>query len=152
VNTPLKMTLVAALPLASLLWMTPPAVAHDGYRHHRHRPAWSESSRSPSYSRYSNDWEHRRWSESSRRPSYGRYSNDWERRRGYGSSWQYGENSRKYNKAMNRLARQEREARGKAAHRYEGDRRDSRFRERLAEIDRRYDRKRYQVERNLRHD
>jgi len=53
---------------------------------------------------------------------------------------------------MTRLARQEREAREKAARRYEGDRRDPRFRERLAEIDRRYDRKRYQVERNLRND
>jgi hypothetical protein len=150
-RTPLNMTLAAALPFASLLRMTPAAVAHDGYRHHRHRPAWSESYQRPSYGRNS-DWEHRRWSESYRRPSYGRYSNDWERRRGYGSSWQYGENSRKYNKAMNRLSRQEREARGKAARRYEGDRRDPRFRERLAEIDRRYDRKRYQVERNLRND
>jgi len=128
---PLKMTLTAALPLASLLWMTPLADAYDGYRHHEHRSAWSESYR---------------------RPFYGRYSNDWERHRGYGSSRQYGENSRKYNKAMNRLARQEREAREKAARHYEGDRRDPRFRERLTEIDRRYDRKRYQVERNLRND
>ena len=129
-RTPLKTTLTA-LPLASLLWMTPPAVAHDGYRHHRHQPAWSESYR---------------------RPSYGRYYNDWDRHSGYSSSWQYGENPRKYNKAMNRLARQEREARRKAYRRYESDRRDPRFRERLAEIDRRYDRKRYQVERNLRND
>ena len=148
---PLKITLAAALPLASLLWMTPPAEAHDGYRHHRHRPAWSESSRRPSYER-NGGWERRRWSDSSRRPSYGRHSNDWERRRGYGSSWQYGEHSRKYSKAMNRLARQERDARAKAYRRYEGDRRDPRFRERLAEIDRRYDQKRYQVERNLRND
>jgi hypothetical protein len=104
----LKTTLAAALPLVSLLWLTPSANAHDGYRHHRNRPAWSESYRRPFYDRYSNDWE-RRWSESYRRPSYGRYSNDWEqrrwskryrhpsydrysndweRRRGYGSSWQ----------------------------------------------------------------
>jgi hypothetical protein len=171
-RTPLKMTLAAALPLASLLWMTPPAVAHDGYRHHRHRPAWSESYRRPADSRYYNnwdrrrwsesyrrpsygrnsDWQRRRWSESYRRPSYGRYYNDWDRRRSYGSSWQYGGNSQKYNKAMNRLARQEREAQGKAYRRYEGNRSDPRFRERLSEIDRRYDRKRYQVERNLRND
>src|SRR5215208_7256142 len=129
-KTPLRITL-AALPLSSLLWMAPPANADDGYRHYRHRPAWSESYR---------------------RPSYDRYSNDWERRRGDGSSWQYGENSRKYNKAMNRLSRQEREAQEKAARRYEGDRRDPRYRERLAEIDRKYDQKRYQVERNLRND
>ena len=77
---------------------------------------------------------------------------EWERRRGHGSSWQYEENSRKYNKAMNRLARQEREARAKAARHYEDDRRDPRYRERLAEIDRRYDHKRYQVRRNLRND
>jgi hypothetical protein len=53
-------------------------------------------------------------------------------------------------KAMTRLARQEREAREKAARRYEGDRRDPRYRERLSEIDRKYDHKRYQVRRNLR--
>src|SRR5215203_4736492 len=112
--------------------MAPPADAQDGYRHHRHQPAWSESYRHPFDGRNS-DWERRRWSESYRGPSSGRYSNDWERRRGYGSSWQYGENSRKYNKAMNRLSRQEQEAREKAYHRYEGNRRDPRFRERLAE-------------------
>jgi hypothetical protein len=48
------MTLAAALPLTSLLWMTPPAVAHDGYQHYRHRPAWSESYRRPPYGRYHN--------------------------------------------------------------------------------------------------
>jgi hypothetical protein len=151
-RTPLKITLGAALPFASLLWLTPPADAYDGYRHHRHQPAWSDSYRRPFDGRNS-DWERRRWTDSYRGPSSGRYSsNEWERRRGYGSSWQYGENPRKYNKAMNRLARQEREAREKAYRRYEGNRRDPRFRERLAEIDRRYDRKRYQVERNLRND
>jgi len=103
----LKTTLAAALPLVSLLWMTPPADAYDGYRHHRHRPAWSESYRRPynryfdwehrrwaesyrrpSYGWYSNDWERRRWSKPYCPPSYGRYSNDWEGRRGYGSPWQ----------------------------------------------------------------
>jgi len=132
--------------------MAPPADAHDGYRYHRHQPAWSESYRRPSYDVRNSDWERRRWSESYRRPSYDRYSNDWERRRGYGSSWQYGNNSHKYNKAINRLSRQEREAQEKAARRYEGDRRDPRYRERLSEIDRKYDQKRYQVERNLRND
>jgi hypothetical protein len=133
VKTPLKMTLAAALPLVSVLWITPPAVAYDTHRSHEHRRSWSDSS-------------------SHRAPSYGRYSHDWEQRRSHGSSWQYGENSRKYNKAMHRLSRQEREARAKAARRYEGDRRDPRYRERLAEIDRRYDHKRYQVRRNLRND
>ena len=121
---PLKMTLVAALPLASLLWLTPPAVADDGYRHYRHRPAWSESYRQPYSDRY----------------------NTWEQRRSYGPSWQYGGNSQKYNKAMNRLARQEREAQEKAYRRYEGNRNDPRYREHLAEIDRKYDHKRNKVE------
>jgi hypothetical protein len=133
VKTLLKMTLTAALPLVSLLWITPPAVAYDTHRSHEHRRSWSDSS-------------------SYRAPSYGRYSHEWERRRGPGSSWQYGENSRKYHKAMHRLSRQEREARAKAARRYEGDRRDPRYRERLAEIDRRYDHKRYQARRNMRND
>ena len=138
-RTPLKTTLAAVLPLASLLWVTPPADAHDGYRSHEQRRSWSDSTsyRHPYYGRYRD---------------HSGYYNDWGRRRGYDSSWQYGRNSRKYNKAMNRLARQEREAQAKAYRRYEGDRRDPRFRERLAEIDRRYDRKRYQVERNLRND
>jgi len=52
-------------------------------------------------------------------------------------------------KAMNRRARQEREAQEKAYFRYEGGRRDPRYRERLAEIDRRYDHKRNKVERHL---
>jgi len=53
---------------------------------------------------------------------------------------------------MTRLSRQEREAQAKAYRRYEGNRSDPRYRERLAEIDRKYDQKRYQVERNLRND
>jgi len=53
---------------------------------------------------------------------------------------------------MSRLARQKREAQEKAYRHYESNRRDPRFRKRLAEIDRRYDRKRHQVERNLRND
>jgi hypothetical protein len=127
---PLKITLAAALPLASLLWMTPPAEAHDGYRYHRQRPAGAESYR---------------------RPYSGRY-NAWGPRRGDTSAWQYGTTAQKYNKAMTRLSRQEREAQAKAYRRYEGNRSDPRYRERLAEIDRKYDQKRYQVERNLRND
>ena len=128
-RTPLKTSIAAALPLASLLWMTPPAIAHDSYRSHEHRRSWSEPYRHPYAGRYTG----------------------WERYRGYNSSRRYGENQWKYNKAMNRLARQEREARTKAYRRYEGDRRDPRYRERLAQIDRRYDHKRYKVERNLRY-
>jgi hypothetical protein len=136
-RTLLKTTLAAALPLASLLWLTPPAVAHDGYRSHEYRRSWSDS---PSY----------------RRPYYGRYSdnysryNDW--RSGSDSWWYDRKDARKYNKAMDRLARQEREAQERAYRRYEGNRNDPRYRERLAEIDRKYDQKRYQVERNLRND
>jgi hypothetical protein len=162
-RTPLKMTLAAVLPLASLLWVTPPADAHDGYRSHEHRRSWTDthSYRDPSTGRYRHSYRDPSTGlsrDSYRHPYYGRYRdhsgyyNDWGRRRGYYSSWYYGKNARKYNKAMNRLARQEREAQAKAYRRYEGDRRDPRFRERLAEVDRRYDRKRYQVERNLRND
>jgi hypothetical protein len=68
VKTPLKMTLAAALLLVSLLWMTPPAGAHDGYRYHRHRPAWSDSYCRPSYDGRNGEWERRRWSKSYRRP------------------------------------------------------------------------------------
>jgi hypothetical protein len=136
VKTPLKTTLAAALPLASLLWVTPPASAHDGYRSHEHQRSWSDSNayRRPYYDRYSDN--------------YRRY-NDWERRRGYNSSWYDGKEAQKYSKAMNRLARQEREAQEKAYRRYEGNRNDPRLRERLAEINRKYDHKRDKVERNL---
>lgn len=130
-KTPLKMTLAAALPLVSLLWMAPPVVAYDTHRSQEHRRSWSDS---PSY-----------------RASSGHPTN-WERRHRDGSSWEYGKKHQKYNKAMNRLSRQEREAREKAARRYEGNLRDPRYRERLSEIDRRYDQKRYQVKRNLRND
>ena len=131
-RTSLQTALAAALPLASLLWITPPAAAHDGYRSH----------------------EPRHWESDStfyRQPDYG-HSNGWEQRRSYNPSWRDGKNARKYHKAMKRLARQEREARERAYRRYDGDRRDPRFRDRLAEIDRKYDQKRYQVERNRRND
>jgi hypothetical protein len=126
-RTPLKTTLAAALPLVSLLWLTPPAVAHDSYRSHEHRRSWSESYRHPYTGRYS----------------------DWERYRGYNRSGRYGENQRKYSKAMDRLARQERQARTRAYRRYgEGEISDRRYQRRLAEIDRKYDYKRDKVERN----
>jgi len=60
----------------------------------------------------------------------------------------YMKNPQKYNKAMTRLERQEREARTKAYRRYEGNRRGSHYQQRLAEIDRRYDHKRNKVEQN----
>ncbi len=125
-RTPLKTTLAAAFSLVSLLWMTPLANAHDSYRHHEHRRSWSQPYHYPQAGRYS---------------GWGRYQ-------GGNSSWRHGENQRKYSKAMNRLARQEREARAKAYRRYEGDRRDPRFNERLADIDRKYEHKRGKVERN----
>jgi hypothetical protein len=132
VKTPLKMILAAALPLVSLLWLTPPANARDTYRSHEQRRSWADA---PAY----------------RDPATGRYNN-WERRNRHNSSGEYGKKHRKYNKAMNRLSRQEREAQAKAYRRYEGDRRDPRYRERLGEIDRKYDHKRHKVERNLRND
>ena len=142
-KTPLKLTIAAALPLVSVLWMTP-AGAYDTHRSHEHRRSWSDSSsyRDPATGRYGDSY---------RDPATGRHTN-WERRHRDGSSWEYGNKHRKYNKAMTRLERQEREARAKAARRYEGDRRDPRYRERLAEINRRYDHKRDKVERNLRND
>ena len=124
-RTSLKTTIAAAIPLASLLWMTPPAVAHDGYRSHEHRRSWSQSYR---------------------RPYTGRYG--WEHRYGSSSPSRYMKNERKYNKAMTRLERQEREAQAKAYRRYEGNRGDSHYQQRLAEIDRRYDHKRNKVEQN----
>jgi hypothetical protein len=123
-RTSLKTTIAAAIPLASLLWVTPPAVAHDGYRSHEHQRSWSQSYR---------------------RPYTGRYG--WEQRYGSGSP-SYMKNQRKYNKAMARLRRQEREAQAKAYRRFEGDRGDWRYRQRLAEIDRQYDHKRNKVEQN----
>ena len=143
-KTPLKMTIAAALPLVSLLWMTPPVGAYDMHRSQEHRRSWSDSFwyGAPPSGRYGDSY---------RDPSTGRHTS-WERRHRDGRSWEYGNKHRKYNKAMTRLERQEREARAKAARHYEGDRRDPRYRERLAEIDRRYDHKRDKVERNLRND
>ena len=106
--------------------MTPPAVAHDSYRSHEHRRSWFESYRNPRAGRYT----------------------EAERYRGYNSSRESGKNQRKYDKAMNRLEHREREARAKAYNRYEGDRRDPGYRERLGKIDRKYDDKRAKVERN----
>jgi hypothetical protein len=122
----MKTTLGVALSLASLLWLVPPANAHDRHRSHEHRRSWSESYRQPHANRYQ----------------------DWGQRQRYNSPRQYGENHRKYNKAMDRLARQEQEARAKAYHRYDGNRNDPRYRERLSEIDRKFDHKRGKVERN----
>jgi hypothetical protein len=126
----LKTALLVVPPLATVLWMTPLASAHDDYRYHERRPAWSSAApyRHFDSSRYP-DW-------------YGRDRYD------YGRSQAYGENRWKYNKAMDRLARQEREAREKAYRKYGGNLHDSRFREQLAEIDRKYDHKRDKVERN----
>lgn len=56
----------------------------------------------------------------------------------------------KYDKAMRRLDRQEREAQEKAYRKYGGNINDPRYQERLGEIDRKYDHKREKVERNLR--
>ncbi|HEV8714590.1 MAG TPA: hypothetical protein VGX03_17395 [Candidatus Binatia bacterium] len=55
----------------------------------------------------------------------------------------------KYDKAMNRLARQEREAEAKLYRKYDGDTADRRFQEQASRIDRKYDYKRGKVERNV---
>lgn len=54
----------------------------------------------------------------------------------------------KYDKAMRRLDRQEREAVDKAYRKYRGDQSHPGFRKRLAKIQRKYDHKRAKVERN----
>jgi hypothetical protein len=56
---------------------------------------------------------------------------------------------RKYDKGMQRLDRQEAEARAKAARRFGGNTADPRYQDRLQDIDRKYDHKRDKVE-NLR--
>jgi len=55
----------------------------------------------------------------------------------------------KYDKAMNRLNRQEQEAEAKLARRYGGNAADPRFQEQAGRIDRKYDYKRGKDERNL---
>jgi hypothetical protein len=50
---------------------------------------------------------------------------------------------------MNRLEWQERKAQAKAYRKYDGNIQDPRYRQRLSQIDRRYDYKRDKVERNL---
>ena len=56
---------------------------------------------------------------------------------------------RKYDKAMRRLDRQEREAEEKAYRRYDGNVHDPRYQENQRKIDEKYDHKRGKVERNL---
>ncbi|MGH7963513.1 MAG: hypothetical protein ACRERD_17100 [Candidatus Binatia bacterium] len=86
-------------------------------------------------------------------PSRGGYSDpysydyDRDRRRNYPERLDRLEG--KYGKAMQRLDRQEHEAREKAARKY---RKEERYRREMAKIDRKYDQKRYQVERNTRRD
>ena len=108
-KTPLKMTLAAALPLVSLLWMTPPALAHDTYRSQEHQRSWSDTSsyRDPSTGRYRDSY---------RDPSTGRYTN-WVGRNRDGSLWEDGRKHRRYHKARPWLSYPEWEARRKAPRR-----------------------------------
>lgn len=96
-KTPLQMTLAAALPLVSVLWMTPPAFAHDTHRAPEHQRSWSDSS-------------------SYRDPSTGRYTN-WVGRNRDGSWRESGRKHRRYHKAMPWLSYPEWEARRKAPRR-----------------------------------
>jgi hypothetical protein len=56
---------------------------------------------------------------------------------------------RKYDKAMNRLDRQEREVAEKAYRKYGGNTSNPGYQDRMQDIDRKYDHKRDKVERNL---
>jgi|RhiMetdeSRZDD1v2_1073273.scaffolds.fasta_scaffold3153432_1 hypothetical protein len=75
----------------------------------------------------------------------------------YGPSRSYGRSharehealEHKYDKAMNRLDRQEREAEQKIIRRYDGNTADPRFQEQARRIDEKYDHKRGKVERNI---
>lgn len=74
-------------------------------------------------------------------------------RRSYDRRYEYGERldnlEHKYGKAMNRLERQEREAREKAYHNYRrGKMSPDKFRDRMGDISRKYEHKRDKVERN----
>ena len=137
-----KRALVAALSLASGLWLTPVAFAHE-HHHSDYRRSWSATH---PYAHRPHDWDYNRRYYDSARP-YRQYN--WGLNREHAERYQYRQH--KYGKAMNRLARQEREAQAKAYRRYEGNNSDWRYRERLAEIDRKYDHKRDKVERNYRH-
>lgn len=68
--------------------------------------------------------------------------------RGRGYDERLGRLEAKYEKAMHRLDRQEREALDKAYQKYRGDRSHPGFRERVAKIQRKYAHKRDKVERN----
>jgi hypothetical protein len=110
VKTPLKMTLAAALPLVSVMWLTPPALAHDMPRSQEPRRSWSDASsyRDPSTGRYIDSY---------RDPSTGFYT-EWERRHRDNSSWDYGRKHRRYRKAMPWLSYPEWEARRRAPRHY----------------------------------
>jgi hypothetical protein len=64
----------------------------------------------------------------------------------YQSQEHLGRLNEKYDKAMRRLERQEYEAKAKAYRKSQGD--PSRYREQMAKIERKYEQKRYKVERN----
>ena len=90
----------------------------------------------PLASAHERDWRHRH------QPAWSYSAPHHQGRRHREQNW-------KYNKAMNRLDRQEREAQAKAYRKYDGNSQDVRYRERLSKIDRRYDSKRDKVEHNL---
>lgn len=86
------------------------------------------------------------------RGSYGPSPYDYERGRDHRYRYQErrGRLDSKYAKAMNRLDRQESEARAKAYRKSYGD--SVRYRKQMAKIDRKYGYKRYKVERNIARD
>src|SRR5262245_19792644 len=136
------MALLAAFSLASGLWCVPAASAHDDDR-------WGQPYSSRSYAERYSDWYGDHY------PNYsgGHYINPYydpsrahreeHDRLGEEHAEQHGALQHKYDKAMNRLARQEREAQEKAMREYSGNTSDPRYRERMAEIDRKYDQKRW---------
>lgn len=126
---------------------------YDPYRNSSYDPYGS-----PTYDRYDNPPYYDPYGLGGRgyggslRDSYGSSPYNYERGRDYRYRYQdrRGRLESKYAKAMNRLDRQEAEARAKA---YRKSYRDPvRYREQMANIERKYDEKRYKVERNTAQD
>jgi len=90
----------------------------------------------PLVSAHDRDWRHR-------------YQPAWSYSAPHHHAWRHGEDNWKYNKAMNRLDRQEREAQAKTYRKYDGNVQNPHYQQRLSKIDHRYDYKRNKVERNL---
>ena len=143
-------TLYAALPFVAGLWLAPVTFAHDDSEQQQ-QYSYSYRSYSNPYTYSGDDPYTGRYGDTDANPYYDpdRAHQEEHYRLGEEHTEQHEALQRQYDKAMNRLARQEREAQEKAQRRYRGEMNHPRYRERLAEIDRKYDYKRQKVERNL---